>query len=142
MKPRSVVLILLTTGLLAAPGRVAAQFAIDWFSVDGGGGTSSGGGYSIAGTVGQPDAGRMSGGGYTIEGGFWGGVQPLASPRLFVRYVGGNVVISWSPATPGFVLQTSASLSPAQWTTSAGASASPVVAPADGRSRFYRLVSP
>ena len=74
MKPRSVVLILLTTGLLAAPGRAAARFVIDWFSVDGGGGTSSGGGYSIAGTVGQPDAGRTSGGQYTMEGGFWGGV--------------------------------------------------------------------
>jgi len=34
---------------------------------------SSGGGYTLGGTVGQPDAGVLSGGGYTLAGGFWGG---------------------------------------------------------------------
>lgn len=42
------------------------QYSIEWFTIDGGGGMSTGGGYSMSGTIGPPDAGRMSGGNYTI----------------------------------------------------------------------------
>jgi hypothetical protein len=42
--------------------------------VDAGGQTfSTGGGYTLGGTVGQPDAGALSGGDYVLGGGFWGG---------------------------------------------------------------------
>lgn len=45
---------------------------IDWYTIDGGGGTSTGGGFELSGTIGQPDAGpEMSGGGFTLTGGFW-----------------------------------------------------------------------
>ena len=45
---------------------------VDWWTVDGGGGMeSTGGAWSLSGTVGQPDAGALSGGDFTIEGGFW-----------------------------------------------------------------------
>ena len=33
---------------------------------------STGGGYQLGGTIGQPDAGGLSGGDYTLAGGFWG----------------------------------------------------------------------
>ena len=47
-------------------------FTIDWYTIDGGGGTSTGGGFALSGTIGQPDAGpEMSGGGFTVSGGFW-----------------------------------------------------------------------
>ena len=50
------------------------SYDLTWSSVDGGGGTfSHGGGYSLGGTAGQPDAGLLTGGGYTLGGGFWGG---------------------------------------------------------------------
>ena len=39
----------------------AQPYATDWSTIDGGGGTSTGGGYSVRGTIGQPDAGTMSG---------------------------------------------------------------------------------
>jgi hypothetical protein len=57
---------------------VAAQsgdsYDLSWSTVDGGGYTfSTGGDYSLGGTVGQPDAGSLTGGGYTLGGGFWGG---------------------------------------------------------------------
>jgi hypothetical protein len=29
---------------------------LDWFTIDGGGGTSTGGVYAVSGTIGQPDA--------------------------------------------------------------------------------------
>lgn len=44
---------------------------LSWHTIDGGGGTSSGGPYELTGTIGQPDAGTMSGGSYILNGGFW-----------------------------------------------------------------------
>ena len=47
---------------------------LSWWTVDGGGATfSTGGGYALGGTVGQPDAGVLEGGDYSLTGGFWGG---------------------------------------------------------------------
>jgi len=74
---RSLVWLLLALGLLA-PALVLAQtgggYDLTWSTIDGGGYTfSTGGGYSLGGTAGQPDAGVLSGGGYTLSGGFWGG---------------------------------------------------------------------
>jgi hypothetical protein len=52
----------------AAP---SAGYSLIRYSVAGGGGVSSGGGYTLTGTAGQADAGRLSGGRYTVGGGFW-----------------------------------------------------------------------
>ena len=53
-----------------------AQYEIPWHTVDGGGATfSTGGTYSLGGTIGQPDASSfaapMVGGTYELVGGFW-----------------------------------------------------------------------
>lgn len=57
---------------LACVASAAAQnYEITWYTIDGGGGTSSGGGYEVSGTIGQPDAGFASGGGFELDGGFW-----------------------------------------------------------------------
>src|SRR5213594_598068 len=46
-----------------------AQYSLGWFTIDGGGGTSTGGVYSVSGTIGQPDAGApMTGGKYSLTG--------------------------------------------------------------------------
>ncbi len=55
--------------------------SITWYTIDGGGGTSSGGGFTLSGTIGQPDAGTLSGGTFTLKGGFWPGAFDAASPR-------------------------------------------------------------
>ena len=59
--------------VLAAPN----AFSISWWTVDGGGGVamSSGGEYTIQGTIGQADAGSSHGGDYGLEGGFWAGLR-------------------------------------------------------------------
>jgi len=55
---------------------LSTGYDLSWSTVDGGGATfSTGGGYSLGGTIGQPDAGAMSGGGYSLSGGFWGGIE-------------------------------------------------------------------
>lgn len=59
--------------LQAAPESPNASYAIPWWTVDGGGGVSQGGPYSLSGTIGQPDVDTSSGGSYTLEGGFWSG---------------------------------------------------------------------
>lgn len=78
---RWVILLLATGVLLLSAGLVAlAQdgYELSWWTVDGGGGTfSSGGGYTLGGTAGQPDAGVLAGGGYTLGGGFWRGGEAL-----------------------------------------------------------------
>jgi hypothetical protein len=60
---------------------------LDWSSIDGGGGQSSGGPYSLTGTVGQPDAGEMTGGPYEVLGGFWpGGPLCIVEFHHFARF--------------------------------------------------------
>ena len=82
----ALVSLLLAGGLLAGfilgqPQDVALaqspqqSYDLSWWTVDGGGGTSTAEGiYALDGTAGQPDPGpRLSGGDYTLQGGFWGG---------------------------------------------------------------------
>jgi hypothetical protein len=87
---------------------IAQNFALDWFTIDGGGGTSTGGVYSVSGTISQPDAGKMSGGNFTIDGGFWGiiaAVQTPGVPLLTITRSGNSVIVSWSSPSTGFTLQ-------------------------------------
>lgn len=58
-------------------------YDLTWNMVDGGGATfSTGGGYSLGGTVGQPDVGQVSNLPYTLVIGFWGGAA--AQYRLYL----------------------------------------------------------
>ena len=76
----SMVLLMFAAAALAgleAPG----GYDLSWNTVDGGGGTSSGGAYELSGTIGQPDAGTtMTGGAFTLAGGFWPGAGPAVNP--------------------------------------------------------------
>ena len=65
-------LLLLTLPALAQSG---GGFDLSWHTVASGGGTfSSGGDYTLGGTIGQPEAGSMAGGDYMLSGGFWASV--------------------------------------------------------------------
>ncbi|MCK4783851.1 MAG: hypothetical protein KAV87_08890, partial [Desulfobacteraceae bacterium] len=61
---------LLVLFLVAAPGiaQGAGQYELSWYTIDGGGGRSSGGPYSLTGTIGQPDAAYSAGGQYELLG--------------------------------------------------------------------------
>ena len=94
--------IIILSGLLAAlfavcqEGR-AQNFTIDWFTIDGGGGTSTGGVYSVSGTIGQPDAGTMSAGNYSLVGGFWGIVAAVQTPGAPCRGSSGRAAPPGAP---------------------------------------------
>ncbi|MFW5713667.1 MAG: hypothetical protein ACOCYU_03265 [Brevefilum sp.] len=66
-------LVLMIAGVLVTnvSASTNGDYGIDWWTVEGGGGTSEGGDYSLSGTIGQPDAGVSSGGIYALSGGFW-----------------------------------------------------------------------
>jgi uncharacterized repeat protein (TIGR01451 family) len=67
--------------LFLAPSQSWGQaLDITWYTVDGGGATfSTGGTYSLGGTIGQPDAsGPLAGGNFSVIGGFWGVAVSLA----------------------------------------------------------------
>jgi hypothetical protein len=52
------------------------DYDLSWWTADGGGAMlSTGEGYRLSGTAGQPDAGVLEGVGYTLLGGFWRGGQ-------------------------------------------------------------------
>jgi len=106
----------LATGLflVAATSAFSQNYSIDWFTIDGGGGTSSGGSYSLSGTIGQPDAGTMSGGAYTLVGGFWAlaqAIQTTGAPLLSVETLpNGTVRVFWPASATGYVLDQSTAL--------------------------------
>lgn len=77
---------------------------------DGGGGTSTGGVFSVTGTIGQPDAGTMSGGNFALVGGFWSVIAAVPTPGApyltVFRTATNTVVVSWPLAgADGWVLE-------------------------------------
>ncbi len=132
--------------LIAALSNAAAgELTLDWWTVDGGSGTSTGGTYTVSGTIGQPDAGGpMTNGVYSLTGGYWAlpiAVQTTNAPMLaIIPAAPGWAMISWTPPTPGFVLQETVSLAPSHWTNSPSGPTNPATVPATLPARFYRLL--
>ena len=103
---------------------LAQSYAVDWSKISGGGGTSTGGIYSVSGTIGQPDASTaMTGGNFSLTGGFWSlyAVQTPGLPNLIIVRNGNiGVNILWAdPATNSYTLQQNSNLATTNWTTTA-----------------------
>lgn len=62
-----------STGLAKAATQLNGRqgFEIDAYTIDGGGGNSSGDYLHLSGIIGQPDVGAQMGGEYHFSGGFW-----------------------------------------------------------------------
>lgn len=73
----ALVLALLPTTIWAVDA--ASDYAVRRWTIDGGGATSSGGAYAVAGTIGQHDAkiAASTGGAYSLNGGFWHAEVPV-----------------------------------------------------------------
>jgi hypothetical protein len=132
----------------------SGTYSIDWFTIDGGGGTSTGGVFSVSGTIGQPDAGTMTGGPYSLTGGFWSvvaAVQTPGAPFLSVRSdaVTGTVTVSWPLPATGWLLDQTPILtgSPAPWGQvlfpyQTNATDIFITVPSPAGNRYYRLRKP
>jgi hypothetical protein len=71
-------LIFIEPSVLAQSG---GPYVLEWSTIDGGGGVSSGGELMVLGTIGQPDAAYSAGDSYELIGGFWPG-----GPLCFVEF--------------------------------------------------------
>jgi hypothetical protein len=124
MKPNFFKTLLTCATSFCAFHALAQSYSIDWFKVSGGGGTGSGGVYSVSSTIGQLDAGTtMSGGGYSLVGGFWSlfAVQTPGAPLLSIRLTATNtVMVFWLSPSTGFSLQQNSNLSTTNWFTASG----------------------
>jgi hypothetical protein len=130
-----------------ADSATAQNFSIDSFTVDGGGLNSTGGIYSVVGTIGQPDASKHQyiGGRFMLDVGLWAmfSEQPPGGISLILQRSGpGQLTVSWIPDTPEFILQETLTLSPADWRNSPSGGANPVIVPLSGTMKFYRLFKP
>jgi hypothetical protein len=67
--------------MILAGSNANGQYKLSWYTIDGGGGRSIGGQYTLTGTIGQPDAAYSRGGNYELLGGFWPG-----GPLCFVDF--------------------------------------------------------
>ncbi len=131
---------------------LAQSYSVDWYKVGGGGGTSTGGVYAVAGTIGQPDAGAMSGGPFTLTGGFWGliaAVQTPGAPLLSVTRSNSTVIMTWPLPATGWLLHATTNLvtSGSVWTEipppyqTSGVNLQ-FTEPSPAGNRFHRLFKP
>lgn len=99
----------LSAAMLIVRTAAGQNYSIDWHTIDGGGGASTGGVYSVGSTIGQPDAGTMSGDDYSLTGGFWSLlflVQTPGAPLLSITLTTTNTVrVAWPSPSTGFTLQ-------------------------------------
>jgi hypothetical protein len=72
-KIKCLLILSIITVISSVSSQAAGPYEIIWYTIDGGGGTSSGGPYVLTGTIGQPDADWSEGGSYELLGGFWPG---------------------------------------------------------------------
>ena len=78
-----ITLLIIPTFVGVSTARAGEGYEISWWTVDGGGGESLGGGYTLKGTIGQHDAGSLGEGDFSLHGGFW--VKGIL--ELIVEYI-------------------------------------------------------
>ena len=147
MKTRAAIIVL---GVLLPIVTVAQSYSIDWHKVSGGGGTSTGGTYSVSGTIGQHDAGGpMTGGNYSLTGGFWAlisVVQTPGAPALYISHSGNTVTVYWQNISGWTLHQNGNVANPggwllnSSWTTSNGTNSLILTSPTGNL--FFRLSNP
>jgi hypothetical protein len=129
----------------------AAQYSIDWSTVDGGGGTSTGGDYMLSGTIGQPDTGTVSGGNFALNGGFWSILAVVENPEsptlTILRKIPDSVVISWPSSGIEWSLEQRSDLGKGGWSATGDAPVKiggdlQVTIPTLDTAGYYRLREP
>ena len=133
--------------LAIGPAALAQSYSVTSHTISGGGGRSTNGQFTVAGTIGQHDASNaMTNGQYSATGGFWVMPQVIQTPGAptlaIVRAGPGQATISWTPATPGFVLQENLNLGTTNWVNSPSGATNPITVNAVPPRKFYRLFKP
>jgi hypothetical protein len=142
---------------LGASAQGTTNLNLNWYTFDGGGGTSSNSLGRLRGTIGQPDAGTLVATNFTLRGGFWaatdvGAVQNPPAPWLTVFRTSTNTVcVCWPLPDDGWQLQATTNLAtgPCLWSeiappyqTQTGIAERYYVEPWPAGRKFYRLYKP
>src|SRR5262245_2405158 len=118
---QTLALIAMVTLAVHATAQSGGGFDLSWNTIDGGGGSCSGGPaggskFALSGTTGQFDAGGCAAGAYPLQGGFLASFQNPAGPELKVTTSFGALIITWPAAScSGFHLEASARPSGGPW---------------------------
>lgn len=100
-----VAMVIIATGVVASsaepdpPPEAVAADAMDWWSVDAGGGRAAGGTWTVVSAIGQFDAGSLGGGSFDLDGGFIETVEP-GEPPLFADGFETGDTGAWSSVSP------------------------------------------
>jgi hypothetical protein len=151
MKPKLtlVLLYLLVAGFCRSG--FAQPYSIDWCKIAGGGGTSTGGVYSVSGTIGQPDTGGpLTGGNYSLTGGFWAAyaVQTTGAPVLSIKLTTTNTaVVYWPSPSTGYNLESTTNPAATHWSSppesvTDNGTIKFIIVDSPTGNRFYRLIKP
>ncbi|MFN7138344.1 MAG: hypothetical protein ACK4UN_03280 [Limisphaerales bacterium] len=134
----------------SGPLLLAQSYAINWSRIASGGGTSSGGNFSVSGTIGQSDVGRITGGNFRIESGYWSvlsAVQMPGAPILSIKVMDGTVYLTWPGDAPGYVVEQASAVDGEKWSSVAETPSLKdgmyaVTLLVTGGNQFFRLVKP
>ena len=147
MKIQFALALTLAANFLASVSHISAQsFSIDSHTM-GAGGASTGGVFSVSGTIGQPDANPepMANGEFSLTGGFWSidTVQTPDAPLLSIERQHPDVRVFWPLPASGFVLEQSLGATGA-WSQvsvpyATNATDISISVPTPTGNRFYRL---
>lgn len=131
---------------------LSQTFAVSPSVIASGGGTSTGGIFSVSGTIGQPAAGNLAGGSFALQGGFWSSaeaVQTPGAPHLHLVRSGGNYILTWANTGAGFILEVATALQTlnTSWNNSGATptlanGTNTVTLPVQPGKAFYRLRKP
>ena len=90
--PQVVRVIVWTLMVCMAPGVLMADYAIESYMIEGGGTTSSGGGFMLTGTIepSDPNVAVMTGGAFALEGGLQPGITDANAPPPIAMDVDGE----------------------------------------------------
>ncbi len=81
-----ILLTLLLSGIALAQS--GGTYAVAWWTVDSGGGSSGGARFAVSGTIGQPDAAPpMSGDRFGLQGGFWPAASDPGSRDIYLPLI-------------------------------------------------------
>src|SRR5947208_3416149 len=119
MKPFMKIPFCAAVAAIAAAFAARADFAVDWYTISGGGGVSTGSVYQVTATIGQPAADAMSAGRYTVQSGFWGLIAAVQTPGTLLLRIAltatNTAVLSWPVGPTEFILQQNSDLSTTNW---------------------------
>ena len=105
--------------LFGLANKASAQYQITQWSIDAGGGHSSGGSHSLTGSIGQPTARGATSARYKLLAGYYGivALSPAeeGAPQLRIATGAREFILAWPATAKDFQLQEAPSLTTPAW---------------------------